>query len=124
MRTLKDSINESRVNEAAIPALVKKLKLNVETAEIDMEGYGYVLGDGFDYYDKGTEKTFDENLKEILRVFKKVNMSGEIVTKPISMKEALSYAEDNGEEPEGTMYFVFVEDFDEPTIYTDLLIRW
>ena len=126
MKTLKDSINESRkvVNEAAMPPQLRKLKVDVEEVEIDGEGQGWAIGGAWDYNSKQGENTFDELLKELLKVFKKVDISGTIVDKPVSMDDAWDYAQANGEEPEGDMYFVLEPKSDTPTIYSEFLLRF
>ena len=122
MKSLKDCINESRVNEASIPTKIKKLTVDVMPGDIDGED-GWIIGDSWDFDDNSTEKIFDETLKDILRVFKRVKC-GDIITKPISMKEAYDMLIDNGEEPEGTMRFAYVSGDSEPWVYTDLLLRY
>ena len=119
---IKESLRESLVMEGLSPKAKKYLRQADEV--ITDEGDGWVIGHGFDYYDDADEKVFAENLKLCIDLFGGASIAGEDVTKPIKMEEALEISNDNGEEPEGTMYFVYHDGDQYPSVWTDFLINW
>lgn len=124
MKSLKDRIYENlQINEASIPAKARKYISSAEEVTTD-DGEGWIIGKGFDYYDQRDADIFSENLKLCLDLFGGADIAGEIVTKPIKMSDALDYAESNGEEPEGTMYFVYNKGEKYPMVWSDFLIQW
>lgn len=105
MKSLKDSI----INETAMPAELKKLKVEVSKTSLG-NGPIWVIGEPFEWDMPGQEQKFEPVMKDIIRVFKKVKICDEIVTKPISWKEAVEIADKHYEyadEMWGLNLFVF-----------------
>lgn len=119
---IKESLKESMVMEALSPKAKKYLRSADEV--ITDDGDGWVIGKSFDFYDDDDADVFAENLKLCLDLFGVVFIGGDDVTKPIDMDEALEMIERNGEDPEGTMYFVYNEGDRGPAVWSDFLINW
>lgn len=125
MISLKELLNESlQINEGLSPEIKRFLQSPDCTKCTTDLGSGWIIGPSFDYYVKNTEAAFDETLQTCINKFGGVNICGEIVTKPIKMKEALKMAENNGEDPEGSMWFVYNEGEEYPAIWSDFLVQY
>ena len=118
MKSLVGIIKESLVNEARVPAEIRKLGSKATEVSSRDFGDGWLIGRWVFPYSE--DEAFSEMVNLCLKTFGGVIVAGKLWKKPIDMDGAIRELERNGEEPEGQIGFVLVDGEDYPELMSDI----
>lgn len=122
MKDLKDFLNKS-VNESAVPAILRKLDSDIEIERVEgQDGSGWLIGEWLDPFDgEYSNDYFRLYTEECIKVFKSVQIAGEDIKRPVTLKKALGLLEQNGEDPEGNLGYVLLDGEKTPILFSDVM---